>query len=766
MSFDSKAAQKFLETLSGVKSYVAENKELVNSERIREIDKIQNDFSRAVTDAETENRKLRIGIIGSVKAGKSSFLNAMFFDGKDILPKACTPMTAALTRISYAEQPSAKIHFYKRTDWNDISNRAAEYDKRLDEAYQKYCSDIEAKNKKSFLDVLTADMKDLPKIQPQPKNAFKKTFDKDVDETLLGSKELIEMAGKNPAIISRLETVDEIKGDNIMQLISEINQYVGASGKYTPIVNYVELFIDSEDIDGLEIIDTPGLNDPVVSRGIVTKEFLAQCDVAILLSPCMSFMPESDIALMTCALPSANINDFIVVGSKLDSGVLDDNRSPSFKSAVASSVKGYKASFESTVARLQQRSPNSKDIAAIASAEVKFVSSMLFAIYRKKENGFQLNNEERKVISNLSRWKDFDPDDKELLLTASGIDDVSDVLYRVKDRKNEIFEKNNEELIDSFNDKLQRILNDIISDSAKNKRQIEMYDADELKKRYSKLNSAIDIARSQLSSTFDSAAADVQKSAAAICARMRNDMQNYNSPIKVKKEVEENVEKERCGWFNKDVNVITTHTNIYTASLSEGIKKLTDYIARCNNDIIEDYDKLFNFDKLTKSVKKIIIAPFSEKDNFNEMDIQLSLDKLRNQLTIPPRDAILLNDSIYIDRLRSKFSYSNSDSYGDSSSTCTVSGKDVDRLSTEISSTLTEIESDFANIIIKNSDLVSECLKAQATKFANDIKTSFGEDFDKLSKQIMDKTASIEKYSRFIQKTEDILINLSGVQED
>ena len=47
---------------------------------------------------------LRIGIVGQVKAGKSSFINALLFDGNDILPKASTPMTAALTVIKYSEK--------------------------------------------------------------------------------------------------------------------------------------------------------------------------------------------------------------------------------------------------------------------------------------------------------------------------------------------------------------------------------------------------------------------------------------------------------------------------------------------------------------------------------------------------------------------------------------------------------------------------------------------------------------------------------------
>lgn len=50
-----------------------------------------------------EQQLLSIGIMGQVKAGKSSFLNALLFGGKPILPEAATPKTANLTKISYGK---------------------------------------------------------------------------------------------------------------------------------------------------------------------------------------------------------------------------------------------------------------------------------------------------------------------------------------------------------------------------------------------------------------------------------------------------------------------------------------------------------------------------------------------------------------------------------------------------------------------------------------------------------------------------------------
>lgn len=55
-----------------------------------------------------------------------------------MLPHASTPMTAALTKISYGEKQSAKIVFYSEKDWENIAILASEYDKQIDDNYNKY----------------------------------------------------------------------------------------------------------------------------------------------------------------------------------------------------------------------------------------------------------------------------------------------------------------------------------------------------------------------------------------------------------------------------------------------------------------------------------------------------------------------------------------------------------------------------------------------------------------------------------------------------
>ena len=69
----------------------------LNGSGVNQEDRLRKEYDQQI-DA---NRDLQIGIVGRVKAGKSSLLNALLFSGESILPKAPTPMTAALTILSY-----------------------------------------------------------------------------------------------------------------------------------------------------------------------------------------------------------------------------------------------------------------------------------------------------------------------------------------------------------------------------------------------------------------------------------------------------------------------------------------------------------------------------------------------------------------------------------------------------------------------------------------------------------------------------------------
>ncbi len=78
------------------------------------------ELEKTINGMQAENRGLKVGIIGRVKAGKSSLLNALIFEGKDVLPKVATPMTASLTILKYAQNLSAEAQFYNEQDIEEL----------------------------------------------------------------------------------------------------------------------------------------------------------------------------------------------------------------------------------------------------------------------------------------------------------------------------------------------------------------------------------------------------------------------------------------------------------------------------------------------------------------------------------------------------------------------------------------------------------------------------------------------------------------------
>ncbi len=89
------------------------------------------ELEKTLKGMQAENRGLKVGIIGRVKAGKSSLLNALIFEGKDVLPKAATPMTASLTILKYAQSLSAQAQFYDEKDIEELKRDHERYEKEF-----------------------------------------------------------------------------------------------------------------------------------------------------------------------------------------------------------------------------------------------------------------------------------------------------------------------------------------------------------------------------------------------------------------------------------------------------------------------------------------------------------------------------------------------------------------------------------------------------------------------------------------------------------
>lgn len=176
---------------------------------------------------------LTIGVIGQMKCGKSTFLNSFVFEDS-VLPAATTPMTAALSVITYGEQKKVVAEFYTNDEWEEQKAQAAR-----------------------SLDDVAGDTMAESKIK--------------------AAKELVSKASRlGSNLRDYLGKTKEDSFDNIIE-------YVGADGKYVSITKSVKIYYPKEYLNGVEIVDTPGFNDPIVSREERTKEFLKKADVVLMM---------------------------------------------------------------------------------------------------------------------------------------------------------------------------------------------------------------------------------------------------------------------------------------------------------------------------------------------------------------------------------------------------------------------------------------------------------------------------------------------------
>lgn len=176
---------------------------------------------------------LTIGVIGQIKCGKSTFLNSFVFEDT-VLPAATTPMTAALSVITYGEQKKVVAEFYTNDEWEEQKAQAAR-----------------------SLDDVAGDTMAESKIK--------------------AAKELVSKASRLGSNLR--DYLGKTKEDSFENII----EYVGADGKYVSITKSVKIYYPKEYLKGVEIVDTPGFNDPIVSREERTKEFLKKADVVLMM---------------------------------------------------------------------------------------------------------------------------------------------------------------------------------------------------------------------------------------------------------------------------------------------------------------------------------------------------------------------------------------------------------------------------------------------------------------------------------------------------
>ena len=206
------------------------------------------------------SKKFSIGITGIINSGKSTMLNALL--GKELLGTSIVPETANLTIIKFSKEEKAVVKFWNEKEWSKIENEA----------------------------------KFIPSIANFIKET-KKTFKDNIND-----------------YIKPVNKVLQISPD-------KLNKYTSANhqSKLCNLVQSIELYSNIDFLrEGVEIVDTPGLDDPVIQREEITKSYLGKCDTLMHLMNVNQAATLSDINFIINTLLYHSISKLIIVLTKAD----------------------------------------------------------------------------------------------------------------------------------------------------------------------------------------------------------------------------------------------------------------------------------------------------------------------------------------------------------------------------------------------------------------------------------------------------------------
>ncbi|MEQ1615574.1 MAG: dynamin family protein [Hyphomicrobiaceae bacterium] len=216
----------------------------------------------------------KIAVIGQVKAGKSSFINA-FVRRPGLLPTDVNPWTTAITQLHFgrADRPAnvaAEFSFFDVNEWQ----RLAQGGGQLRDLTRRLVPGFETELLQSHVDAM----------RRRSEGRLGTTL-----PGLLGQRHAY--AELSPRLLERYVCA----GSGTGAADADHDQ----KGYYSDVVKTADLYFDAGDFAfPTTILDTPGTNDPFLVRDEITRGALESADVYIVVLTARQALSSADVALL------------------------------------------------------------------------------------------------------------------------------------------------------------------------------------------------------------------------------------------------------------------------------------------------------------------------------------------------------------------------------------------------------------------------------------------------------------------------------------
>lgn len=604
----------------------------------------------SLKDLSDTERLMKIGIVGRVKAGKSSLLNAIAFNGKNVLPKAATPMTAALTEIGYGEKFAIEVDFFTKEDIANIKKDSELYETEFKRITQEKIENLK-KNKKY------ASKSEAELLQ----DAQRRTTSELSESRMAASKDQYDRIRKSGIDINSLDSHKQVIFDSLEDLQKSLGEYVGSSGKYMPFTRNVKIKFQTDSFKDVNIIDTPGVNDPVVSREQRTRDELGKCDVIFIVSPAGQFMSLEDLDLMDRITHKNGIRELYAVASKVDTqlmGSIKSDANGDFKVALNRVRSVLAGEMVKRIEGLKESNPEVGDaydsLLQNGDESVICTSGISTSIKENLNDESKLDEIEAHTLKNLRRDypKEFDSDRS---TTEANLDELAKIaelktiLDKVAGRKNEIMQQKVQDFSRQKAEIADKYLQDLIKYVGELKSELESTDIKELEEQ-----------RKQIQNTKETASMDVNLAYQNTLSYFERDLKDSlinklnakyreaTGDVDNAESVEtktETYEVSTSKWYNpfswgstktetETYSVTTIRTGAVKSALSNLIESIEQEIRDSNFTAMQSFK-----DKVPKEIipalRKSIIDNGGDETSININRLRYILQSIVNSIDLP-----------------------------------------------------------------------------------------------------------------------------------
>ncbi len=725
------------------------------------------ELEKTLKEMQDTNRDLKVGIIGRVKAGKSSLLNALIFEGVEVLPKAATPMTASLTILKYANTLSAEVEFYSPKDIAELENEHERYEKEfqriVDEEVKKQ------KEKQSLANRAKEGFRNLS-------NKFSRNKSEEAapKENILSDEEIVKRAEriakseleKDTKLVSSYDQYEKIKksglfntekldpriqANNLEELNQKLLQFVGANGKFMPCTKAVQISLNNPNLKDLEVIDTPGVNDPIASREERTKALLKDCDVVFIVSPSNQFLTDSDMDLFDRVSNKEGLQEIYFVASQTDSAVCSpsevQNSRQHLPTAFENAQKALSSQLNNIMGKLIQNYPNQREVFEKAIKNgVILASGVCFSMYKDFENqaSWERNQKTEEYHNALRNLKDsypdaFSSDDKteESLLFLSNMGAIEERLEKAAKEKEKIISQKLQDYAESQANNLHNLITQLLQDLEDEKKRIKNADISAIKeqiKAYEKLSGNIEMKFMEVYEEF--ILHFIKNIRAGLEETLKKAIQKASAGVREEEKEERYIERVKQGgawgslkriflsWADDDAGydeVLRTRVVVKAGAVLDYLTEMHESCESALNDSANSFKVVFKkelYAKVFKQLREII-----SDDLIDEVAFKKSVDAVL--------DSIEFEEFDYADKLPSEIR----------GKTGNLKGDEANAFIQSVGNYVRNFESEAKKDVKGYIQGLREALERQ--NFASDMLQKLKENMQNLHNQVQNKVQSI-----------------------